>query len=58
MLLLALVTMISLTSCAPRPSSLCGALSRFTPDAGFDQRWTAGEMRQAVAHNRKLDEFC
>ena len=57
MLLLVFLTILLTTSCAAT-SDLCGSLSRFRPDPGFEERWTRSEKEQAVAHNRKLDEFC
>lgn len=54
---LALASLILTTSCAA--SEGCAVFGRtFAPDPGFETRWTVGEKRQAVAHNRKVKRFC
>lgn len=56
---LALILMISTASCAGSTGgNECTWVRNFTPEPGFEQRWTDTEKRQAVAHNRKVKEFC
>lgn len=57
MTLLALASLILTANCAT--SDGCPVFGRsFTPDRGFETRWTVSEKRQAVAHNRKVKRFC
>ncbi len=56
MMSLASIAMLLTASCVT--ADLCGALDKFEPDDGFEERWTDGEKRQAVALNRKLEKFC
>lgn len=50
--------MLSLTSGCATNASLCGALSKFRPDPGYETRLTRNEKIQIVQWNAKLDEFC
>ena len=54
---LACLTLLWMTSCVPLADA-CGWLTTFQPDPGFETRWTVGEKRQAVAHNRKVEDNC
>ena len=54
-----LILTIWMTSCAANSGgNECTWVGKFTPDAGFEERWTDGEKRQAIAHNRKVEGFC
>lgn len=55
-MLLICLTMILTTSCVG--GDPCTWSKKFKPDAGFEERWTPGEKRQAIAHNRKVVKFC
>ena len=50
--------MLSLTTSCAAPDDGCVWTRPFVPDPGFETRWTTGEKRQAVAHNRAWGEFC
>ena len=54
---LVLASLILMPSCAATVSE-CAWSRKMVPDSGFEERWTAHEKRQAVAINRKVDEFC
>lgn len=56
-MLIVLMAMILIASCASSANE-CSWVKRFQPDAEFEERWTADEKRQAVAHNRKVEKFC
>ena len=53
-----LVILFALGGCAPKGGDGCAWTRPIVPDAGFEGRWTVGEKRQAVAHNRAWREFC
>ncbi len=54
-----LAASLSLAACAPVLTVGCAVWgSKFQPDEGFKDRWTVGEKRQAVRHNRKVERYC
>lgn len=54
---LVLTSLLLTVSCAPTLSE-CSWSRKMVPDPGFEERWTEHEKRQAVAINRKVEEFC
>jgi hypothetical protein len=55
---LGIVVLLCVAGCVPAGGDGCAWTRPFVPDDGFEARWTVGEKRQAVAHNRAWREFC
>jgi hypothetical protein len=50
-----------IAGCAAKPepvSNACAALGRFTPDPGFENRWTRREREHQVVTNDYFDGHC
>jgi hypothetical protein len=47
-----------MTGCEVTTPDACTWLEKFRPDAGFEERWTVGEKRQAVEHNENVEREC
>ena len=56
---LLLTSMILLTSCAGSSGgNECTWAKKSVVEDGFEERWTPAEIRGAVAHDRKVEQFC
>ena len=56
---LALIAMMWLTACAASSGgNECTWSKKSVQDPGFETRWTDREMRAALAHDLKVEQFC
>lgn len=61
LMFLGCLTLSSMQSCAETKQAVpdaCGWLEHFTPDPGFEHRWTRREKEHQVAENRNIDKNC
>lgn len=57
---ISIASLIALGACGNNPFVFGCAVfgSKIVPDEGQATRWTVGEKRQVVTHNRKVQRYC